>query len=84
MGERCAGPVSTQYMGRDAFFADAVDFRTSWNISFNSDYFHLANYHTYNHFFAVCNQHKRKSKRRYFRIIIKSNLFYLKSIIISD
>lgn len=65
MGQRCNGSVSTKHMGRDAFFADAVDFSTSWNIPFDSDYFHLADHHTYYHVFTVGDQHKRKSKRRY-------------------
>lgn len=76
MGQRCAGSMSTQYMGRDALFADAVDFSTGWNIPVNSDYFHFTNYYSHHHFFTVCDQHERKSKRRYTYIII-TKLTYL-------
>jgi len=61
MGQRRLDSMSTQHLGRDAFFADAMDFRTSWNISFNHYYFYFTVYYSNHHFFAIRDQHKWKS-----------------------
>ncbi|XP_026809407.1 bumetanide-sensitive sodium-(potassium)-chloride cotransporter-like isoform X2 [Rhopalosiphum maidis] len=64
MGQRRAGSMSTQHLGCDAFLADAVDFRTSWNISFNYYYSYCTGYYSNHHFFTVCDKYKWKNKRR--------------------
>lgn len=65
MGQRRTGSVSAQYMGRDAFLADAVDFRTGGNIRFAGDHFHFADHYSDHHVFVVGHQHEWKSKRRW-------------------
>jgi len=53
MGERRVDSMSTQYLGRNVILADAVDFSTSWNISFNHNYFYFPAYYSNNDFFTV-------------------------------
>jgi len=53
MGQRCVDSMSTQHLGRNAILADAVDFSTSWNISFNHNYFYFPAYYPNNNIFIV-------------------------------
>ncbi|XP_025413085.1 bumetanide-sensitive sodium-(potassium)-chloride cotransporter-like isoform X2 [Sipha flava] len=64
MDQRCTGSMSTQYMGRDAFYTNAMDLRTSGNTQFHSDHFHFVDYYSYHYFITVCNQYEWKNKRR--------------------
>lgn len=66
MGQRRINSMPSKHLGRDAFLADAMDFRTCWNLSFNYYYFNCAGYYTNHHFFTICNQYKWESKRRYY------------------